>query len=159
MGKVYLAQDEALDRPVALKRIPQEILFDDDARDDLRLEANRLLDLAHDNIIRIHTYSDGPTWPFFAMEFLEGPTLKHLLRQRKREGRTFEAEEVLVVARQVGEGLAHAHVRKVVHRDLKPENVLLVEMEGGPYLWVKIGDFGLARREVSEQQNMLHHNH
>ena len=55
MGKVYLAQDEALDRPVALKRIPQEILFDDDARDDLRLEANRLLDLAHDNIVRIHT--------------------------------------------------------------------------------------------------------
>ncbi|SVD78937.1 uncharacterized protein METZ01_LOCUS431791, partial [marine metagenome] len=51
MGKVYLAQDEALDRPVALKRIPQEILFDEDARDDLRLEANRLLDLAHDNIV------------------------------------------------------------------------------------------------------------
>ena len=82
MGKVYLAQDEALDRPVALKRIPQEIIFDVDARDDLRLEANRLLDLAHDNIIRIHTYSDGPTWPFFAMEYLEGQTLKHLLRQR-----------------------------------------------------------------------------
>ena len=43
----------------------------------------------------------------------------------------------------------------MIHRDLKPDNVLLVEMEGGPYLWVKIGDFGLARREVSEQQNML----
>ena len=148
MGKVYLAQDEALDRAVALKRIPQEIILDVDARDDLRLEANRLLDLAHDNIIRIHTYNDGPTWPFFAMEFLEGPTLKHLLRQRKREGRTFEAEEVLVVARQVGEGLAHAHTRNVVHRDLKPANLMLakpVEGELSPADTIKITDFGISR--------------
>ena len=148
MGKVYLAQDEALERAVALKRIPREIIYDVDARDDLRLEANRLLDLAHDNIIRIHTYSDGPTWPFFAMEFLEGPTLKHLLRQRKREGRTFDAEEVLVVARQVGEGLAHAHARNVVHRDLKPANLMLakpVEGELGPSDIIKITDFGISR--------------
>ena len=114
MGKVYLAQDAALDRPVALKRIPQEIIFDVDARDDLRLEANRLLDLAHDNIIRIHTYSDGPTWPFFAMEYLEGQTLKHLLRQRKREGRTFEAEELLV--HPDGEVLEHPGQQVVGHR-------------------------------------------
>ena len=148
MGKVYLAQDEALDRPVALKRIPQEIIFDVDARDDLRLEANRLLDLAHDNIIRIHTYSDGPTWPFFAMEYLEGQTLKHLLRQRKREGRTFEAEELLVVARQVGDGLAHAHARNVVHRDLKPANLMLAKpVEGAlqPSDTIKITDFGISR--------------
>ena len=148
MGKVYLAQDEALDRPVALKRIPQEIIFDVDARDDLRLEANRLLDLAHDNIIRIHTYSDGPTWPFFAMEYLEGQTLKHLLRQRKREGRTFEAEELLVVARQVGDGLAHAHARQIVHRDLKPANLMLAKpVEGAlqPSDTIKITDFGISR--------------
>src|SRR5262249_45571490 len=54
MGMVYLAHDQSLDRPIALKRVPQEILFDGDARDDLRQEANRLLDLAHENIIRIH---------------------------------------------------------------------------------------------------------
>ena len=148
MGKVYLAQDEALDRPVALKRIPQEIILDVDARDDLRLEANRLLDLAHDNIIRIHTYSDDRTWPFFAMEYLEGQTLKHLLRQRKREGRTFEAEELLVIVRQVGDGLAHAHARNVVHRDLKPANLMLakpVEGDLDPSDIIKITDFGISR--------------
>ena len=155
MGKVYLAQDEALDRPVALKRIPQEILFDDDARDDLRLEANRLLDLAHDNIVRIHTYTDrrnkpdGPNaWPFFAMEYLEGQTLKQLLRQRKREGRRFDADELLVSARQVGDGLAHAHARNVVHRDLKPANLMLAKQVEGvlqPSDTIKITDFGISR--------------
>ena len=155
MGKVYLAQDEALDRPVALKRIPQEILFDEDARDDLRLEANRLLDLAHDNIVRIHTYTDRkkkldgpPTWPFFAMEYLEGQTLKQLLRQRKREGRRFDADELLVIARQVGDGLAHAHARNVVHRDLKPANLMLAKQAEGvlqPSDTIKITDFGISR--------------
>ncbi len=155
MGKVYLAQDEALDRPVALKRVPQEIVFDEDARDDLRLEANRLLDLAHDNIVRIHTYndrknkSDGPpTWPFFAMEYLEGQTLKQFLRKRKREGRRFDAEELLVVARQVADGLAHAHARNVVHRDLKPANLMLakpVEGDLQPSDTIKITDFGISR--------------
>ena len=155
MGKVYLAQDEALDRPVALKRIPQEILFDEDARDDLRLEANRLLDLAHDNIVRIHTYTDrkkkpdGPqTWPFFAMEYLEGQTLKQFLRQRKREGRRFDAEELLVIARQVGDGLAHAHAHNVVHRDLKPANLMLAKPVEGilqPSDTIKITDFGISR--------------
>ena len=155
MGKVYLAQDEALDRPVALKRIPQEILFDEDARDDLRLEANRLLDLAHDNIVRIHTYTDRkkkpdgpPTWPFFAMEYLEGQTLKQFLRQRKREGRRFDAEELLVIARQVGDGLAHAHAHNVVHRDLKPANLMLAKPVEGilqPSDTIKITDFGISR--------------
>lgn len=155
MGKVYLAQDEALDRPVALKRIPQEILFDEDARDDLRLEANRLLDLAHDNIVRIHTYTDRkkkpdgpPTWPFFAMEYLEGQTLKQFLRQRKRAGRRFAAEELLVIARQVGDGLAHAHAHNVVHRDLKPANLMLAKPVEGilqPSDTIKITDFGISR--------------
>src|SRR5687768_6912797 len=123
MGKVFLAQDETLARPLALKCIPQEIIFDGDARDDLRQEANRLLDLAHENIVRIHTYYDGPTWPFFAMEYLHGPTLKELLRARKHEGRTFSVTEVLAVARHVARGLEHAHAKGIIHRDLKPGNL------------------------------------
>jgi serine/threonine protein kinase len=148
MGKVYLAEDETLRRPIALKRIPQEIIFDADARDDLRQEANRLLDLAHENIVRVHTYYDGPTWPFFAMEYLQGPTLKKLLRQRKREGRTFSVEEVLVVARQVGNGLLHAHARNIVHRDLKPANLMLAQPPGSELTegdLIKITDFGISR--------------
>mgnify|MGYP003311748600 CR=1 FL=1 len=116
MGKVYLAQDEMLDRPIALKRVPEEIIFDADARDDLRQEANRLLDLAHDNIVRIHTYYDGPTWPFIAMEYLHGPTLKQLLRARKQYGRSFELDEVLSVVRHVARGLSYAHSKNIVHR-------------------------------------------
>ncbi len=142
MGHVYLAQDEAL------KRIPQEILFDLDARDDLRQEANRLLDLAHDNIVRVHTYYDGPTWPFFAMEFLEGPTLKQLLRDRRAEERTFSVEEILEIARQVGDGLAYAHSHNVVHRDLKPANVMLARLPEGDLDGddlIKITDFGISR--------------
>jgi hypothetical protein len=148
MGRVYLAQDEALGRPIALKRIPREIVSDADARDDLRLEANRLLDLAHENIVRVHTYYDGPTWPFFAMEYLQGPTLKQLLHQRKRAGTAFTPEEVLVVARQVCRGLAHAHRHKIVHRDLKPANLMLARPAGeslGDSDLIKITDFGISR--------------
>jgi len=148
MGKVYVAQDETLKRRIALKRIPQEIIFDADARDDLRQEANRLLDLAHENIVRVHTYYDGPTWPFFAMEYLEGPTLKKLLRQRKREGRLFTAAEVDVIAKQVGRGLAHAHDHKIVHRDLKPANLMLARPPGDEICGtdtLKITDFGISR--------------
>ncbi|HVR76459.1 MAG TPA: serine/threonine-protein kinase [Planctomycetota bacterium] len=148
MGKVFLAQDETLARPLALKCIPQEIIFDGDARDDLRQEANRLLDLAHENIVRIHTYYDGPTWPFFAMEYLHGPTLKELLRARKHEGRTFSGAEVLAVARHVARGLEHAHTKGIIHRDLKPGNLMLAEAPGGEIKdadTVKITDFGVSR--------------
>ncbi|MCH2374471.1 MAG: serine/threonine protein kinase, partial [Planctomycetes bacterium] len=148
MGKVYLAQDEMLDRPIALKRVPEEIIFDADARDDLRQEANRLLDLAHDNIVRIHTYYDGPTWPFIAMEYLHGPTLKQLLRARKQYGRSFELDEVLSVVRHVARGLSYAHSKNIVHRDLKPGNLMLAEAVGDRIAdsdTVKITDFGISR--------------
>ena len=148
MGRVYLAQDETLKRSIAIKRIPQEILHDEDARDDLREEANRLLDLAHDHIVRVHTYYDGPTWPFIAMEFLAGPTLKRVLRDRKKNGETFSAEEVLIVARQVGAGLSHAHHHGIVHRDLKPANLMLAQPLEGPLTEaciVKITDFGISK--------------
>lgn len=148
MGKVFLAQDETLGRPIALKCVPQEILFDGDARDDLRQEASRLLDLAHDNIVRIHTYYDGPTWPFFAMEFLQGPTLKQLLRDRKHAGKLPGVDELLFIARQVGQGLAHAHAKGIIHRDLKPGNLMLAEASSEPLGQgdlIKITDFGVSR--------------
>jgi hypothetical protein len=148
MGMVYLAQDQMLDRSIALKRVPQEILFDGDARDDLRQEANRLLDLAHENIIRVHTYYDEPAWPFFAMEYLQGPTLKELLRTRKLEGRTFTSAEVLAVARQVERGLTYAHGKGIIHRDLKPGNLMFAappSAELGERDVIKITDFGISR--------------
>jgi hypothetical protein len=148
MGKVYLATDEMLNRPIALKRIPAAILFDGDARDDMRQEANRLLDLAHENIVRIHTYYDGPTWPFIAMEYLEGPTLKELLRGRRQHGDRFAPEEVITVARHVCRGLEYAHSKGVVHRDLKPGNLMLAAPPAGRLAAadvVKITDFGISR--------------
>ncbi|HZN57112.1 MAG TPA: serine/threonine-protein kinase, partial [Planctomycetota bacterium] len=148
MGKVFLAQDETLGRPIALKCVPQEIIFDGDARDDLRQEASRLLDLTHENIVRIHTYYDGPTWPFFAMEYLQGPTLKQLLRERRRANRVFSTAEVLLIARQVGRGLAHAHAKGIIHRDLKPGNLMLAAPVGEELIdrdVVKITDFGISR--------------
>lgn len=149
MGKVYLARDEILGRRIALKRVPQEIIFDGDARDDLRHETNRLLDLAHENIIRVHTYYDEPAWPFFAMEYLEGPTLKELLRERRKEERSFSLEELTTIAEQVGEGLGYAHSKGLIHRDLKPANLMLARPVEGPLSpdrdLVKITDFGISR--------------
>ncbi len=148
MGKVYLGHDEVLDRAIALKRIPAEILFDDDAREDLRQEANRLLDLAHDNIVRVHTYYDGPTLPLIAMEYIAGPTLKDLLTTRRQRGAVFRVDEVLAIARPVARGLDYAHSKAIVHRDLKPGNLMLSEDPQEPItdpVEVKITDFGISR--------------
>ncbi|MBI4582590.1 MAG: protein kinase [Planctomycetes bacterium] len=148
MGKVYMAQDEILGRLIALKRVPQEIIYDNDARDDLRQETNRLLDLAHENIIRVHTYYDEPAWPFFAMEYLQGPTLKELLRARKQEGRFFSVDELLAIAKQVGNGLTYAHSKNLIHRDLKPANLMLAAPPSNSLTEsdvVKITDFGISQ--------------
>ena len=148
MGKVFLAKDDILGRQIALKRVPQDIIFDSDARDDLRQEANRLLDLAHENIVRVHTYYDEPDWPFFAMEYLRGPTLKKLLNVRKNEKRRFSFDEVRIISRQVGRGLAYAHKKNVIHRDLKPANLMMVDSPGEEITEndvIKITDFGISR--------------
>jgi serine/threonine protein kinase len=136
MGVVYLAHDERLDRPVALKLLPPYLSADELAARRLVEEAKAASALDHPHIITI--YEIGETADerlFLAMAFYEGETL----RERIARGPLPVAEAVGLAA-QVAEGLAAAHRKGIVHRDIKPEN-LLVTTDG----MVKILDFGLAK--------------
>ena len=137
MGEVYLAQDVALGRAVALK-----ILRAGDASfgERLRREAEAFARLQHPWIATFYEGSEEDGVPFLAMEYVPGRTLRRLLG----EG-AMSVDRALALAGCLLEALAHAHAAGVLHRDIKPENVMVLEGEGA-----KLLDFGLARYASAE---------
>jgi serine/threonine-protein kinase len=136
MGAVYLAHDQKLDEPVALKVIAGIGLLDPAAAERLRREASAARKISHANVVRLHDLGEADGVLFLSMEFVNGQSLRDLLQ---RHG-TLSLVQVREVAAQMCDGLQAAHDVGVIHRDLKPANVLLDEHQR-----VKIIDFGLAR--------------
>jgi serine/threonine protein kinase len=149
MGVVWLARDTKLDLEMALKFLPEALVHDEVALDDLRRETRRCLKLTHDNIIRIFDLVDDPNTAAIAMEFVDGASLAGL--RMRQPNRVFEPEQISGWINHVCLGLQYAHEKaKVVHRDIKPANVLVTQ-EGQ----AKVADFGVAR---SLSDSMSHHN-
>lgn len=139
MGLVYRARDTVLDRDVALKLVPPDMLSDAERRARFVREARSAAAAAHANIAAVYDVGEADGQVFLAMELVEGETL----RRRIRRG-ALSPEDSIVVARGIARGLAKAHEKGIVHRDLKPDNVIV-----GEALHVKLLDFGLAKlREV-----------
>ena len=138
MGEVWLAQDERLGEPVALKFLPPEVRADPAALDDLRRETARSHRLTHPNIVRIHDLHEEPGGlAFIAMEYVDGPTLAGL--RLEQPGRVLSWEFLCPLVQQLCAALDYAHGEKVIHRDLKPANVM-VDSKGR----LKLADFGIA---------------
>src|SRR4030067_48218 len=135
MGVVYKAQDSKLDRPVALKFLPQHLASDSAEKERFLHEARAASALSHPNITVIHEINESEGQIYIAMEFVEGKTFRQLA-----EGKELSLRKVLDLAIQVCDGLAAAHRKEIVHRDIKSENLMLTK-EGQ----VKIMDFGLAK--------------
>jgi eukaryotic-like serine/threonine-protein kinase len=135
MGVVYSAYDPELDRRIAVKLVSIEAGTEAQrGRDILLREAQAMARLAHPNVIAVYdvgTIGDGV---FFAMERVDGGTLRQWLAERR------PWRELLAVFAQAGRGLAAAHAAGLVHRDFKPENVLM-----GKDGRVRVTDFGVAR--------------
>ncbi len=136
MGIVYLAEDTLLKRPVAYKVLPAAIHGDAKAVEEFLREARIAASLLHPNIVTLYDAGSARQGLYLVMEYVEGKTLMGLLGQRPR----FKLPEVLLVARQVGAGLEHAHARGVVHGDITPSNIMVSTSRA-----VKITDFGLAK--------------
>ncbi len=148
MGAVYLAEDPALKRPVALKVVLPGLAASEMARQRFLREARVAASVKHDHVVTIYQVGEDRGVPFLAMEFLEGEPLDARLQ---REGR-LPVPEVLRIGREMAEGLAAAHTRGLVHRDVKPANVWLEGEPGASATGgrVKILDFGVARAASQE---------
>ena len=112
MGVVYKAIDDRLRRPVALKVLSVRLLADPAHRETLLREARSAAAVNHPNIAAVHEVQDGPEGAFFAMELVEGETLRARLA---RDG-ALPLAEALRIARAIAQGLARAHALSVVHR-------------------------------------------
>jgi len=135
MGVVYLAEDEALCREVALKVLAPDTNEDPELRQRLLREARAGAALSHPNIAGVHEMGEAEGLLYIAMERVTGESLR-----KQIERGPLDVGQALVIVRQVLTGLAKAHEAGIVHRDIKPENIMLTE-EGG----VKLLDFGLAK--------------
>jgi len=138
MGVVWKARDETLERTVALKFLPDLFFLDAAARDDLKRETRRCLDLTHPHIVRIHDFVEDEEMAAIAMEYVDGPNLSQL--RVERASRYFAPEELNLWVTGLCAALDYAHNSGLcVHRDLKPSN-LMINSRGA----LKITDFGIA---------------
>jgi eukaryotic-like serine/threonine-protein kinase len=134
MAEVYLAHDELLDRPVAVKLLFSELADDASFVERFRREARAAAGLNHHNIVSVYDFGEDDGSYFIVMEFVEGETLRDIIRTQGPLGPAQAAE----IGSDVAAALSAAHAQGIVHRDVKPGNVLISDM-------VKVADFGIAR--------------
>src|SRR5271170_4974286 len=134
MGVVFRARDERLDRDVALKILPKQVLLTEAARRQFRREALSLAKITDPHVAMAFDFGQDNGTNYLVTEYVPGLTL-----DAKLAGRPLPEGEVLQLGKQLASGLEAAHKEGVIHRDLKPSN-LKVTPDGR----LKILDFGLA---------------
>ena len=139
MADVWCADDEMLNRRVALKFLLDRYTEDQQFVERFRREAAAAAGLQHPNVVSVYDRGEHEGRPFIVMEYVEGASLKDLI------ARGLSAGEAIEIVRQVLAGARFAHSRGIIHRDLKPQNVL-VDREGR----ARVADFGIARAGPSE---------
>jgi serine/threonine-protein kinase len=142
MGQVYLAEQLALKRKVALKILRPELAADTTAVERFKAEALAVARLTHGNIVQVYTVGTDNGITFMALEYVEGRTLRDLLIHKGPP----ELLPVLRIMIQAASALQRAGELGIVHRDIKPENILLTRKGE-----VKVADFGLSRCLAGDQ--------
>ena len=135
MANVFLANDIILNRNVAVKVLRGDLSNDDKFIRRFEREALSVSNLSHPNIVEIYDVGEEDGEHYIVMEYIEGKTLKQLLK--KRESLTLT--EVIDIMTQLTDGISHAHESYIIHRDIKPQNIM-IEDDGR----IKITDFGIA---------------
>jgi len=160
MAEVYLAHDQLLDRPVAVKLLFPELAHDASFVERFRREARAAAGLNHHNIVSVYDFGEDEGSYFIVMEYVQGVTLRDVVRT---EG-PLELKRIVEIGAEVAAALAVAHANGIIHRDVKPGNVLIDSPDPGPDTdpdrvpaasergapagrpsVVKVADFGIAR--------------
>ena len=139
MGVVWLAHDDELRRDVAMKFLPDMIIRDREAVEDLKRETRRSLDLTHHHIVRIYDFKQDDQCAAIVMEYVDGESLSAM--KTHQEGNCFSVSGVQNWVSHFCQAMDYAHRQaRVIHRDLKPAN-LMVNGRGD----LKVTDFGISR--------------
>jgi len=149
MAEVYRARDIRLDRIVAVKTLREDLARDATFQARFRREAQSAASLNHPSIVAVYDTGEdeaGPTHvPYIVMEYVDGRTLRELLRDDRR----LLPERALEITDGVLRALDYSHRNGIVHRDIKPGNVMLTRSAE-----VKVMDFGIARAVSDAQATM-----
>ena len=150
MGRVFLAMDTSIDRPVAIKVLHRDLADDEEIRRRFEREAKAIARLRHPHCVMLYEfgYSKDLEALYAVFEYVAGFSLEQLVGEQLPLG------DVVAVGSQVARAIAHAHDQKIIHRDLKPENIMVVEGTAPPE--IKVLDFGIARiAEDDEKRTRL----
>ncbi|MBI4501472.1 MAG: protein kinase [Gemmatimonadetes bacterium] len=145
MGVVYRAHDRELDEPVAIKTLkPDSVQTDGTSLERFKQEIRLARRITHRNVVRTHDLGEVNGMYYITMEFVEGTSLKDLIKKRGH----LPAGVAITVGKQLCRALEVAHEQGVIHRDIKPQNMVV---DAGGFL--KVMDFGIARLAESKQQD------
>ena len=135
MANVYLAHDIILDRDVAIKVLRGDLSSDDKFVRRFQREALAASSLSHPNIVEMYDVGEDLGTYYIVMEYVNGRTLKQLLKKRG----ALSLSECIDIMLQLADGVEHAHASYIIHRDIKPQNIMI--LDNGE---IKITDFGIA---------------
>jgi hypothetical protein len=149
MGAVYKAVQVSLDRPVAIKVLPGDLVMDEDVQfaERFKNEARTMARMSHPGIVNVFDFGETQNGLLYiVMEFIDGTDISKLILS---QGRLTE-DYALAITAHVCDALNYAHRNGVVHRDIKPANIL-INMAGE----IKVADFGLAKANDASQSGGL----
>lgn len=135
MATVYLANQQSMNRQVALKVLPKHLMGDDTYLQRFEREVKIVSTLEHRNIVPVYDYGEFDGQPYIVMRYMAGGSIDDLLRNG-----ALDEDIIRDIITQIAPALDYAHSKNILHRDLKPSNVLLDD-DGGAF----ITDFGIAR--------------
>tara|TARA_B100000959_G_C14967509_1_gene618375 strand:+ start:1146 stop:2435 length:1290 start_codon:yes stop_codon:yes gene_type:complete len=136
MATVFLAQQESLDRPVAIKVLPKKFSENKEFLERFYKEGRAAAKLNDANIVQAYDVGQSGEYHYFVMEYVDGDTVYEQIVNKKK----LSEQEAIPIIRQVALALKHAHKVGFIHRDIKPKNIMIAKNND-----VKLADLGLAR--------------
>lgn len=140
MSIVYLGEDLALSRRVAVKILKFEYLNEENLLDNFKTEARAVAKLSHENIVKVYDVGVDGDINYIIMELLENMTLKDFIKELNKRHEYMKNRDIVHIALQIALALQSAHDNGVIHKDIKPQNIIVSEG-----LKIKVADFGIAQ--------------